>query len=80
MSAVPADPGGSPDRVPPAPGVSAFLNGELLLDVVVPIAAYQLLIHLAGMARLPALVISGAFPRSTSYVVFCVITISTRSA
>ena len=54
--------------VQPSPGpavpprVSTILNAELLLDVVVPVVVYQLLVHGFGVARLPALVISGAFP------------------
>ena len=43
-------------------GLRTFLTGSLALDVVVPIVAYQGLIHVVGMARLPALVLSGAFP------------------
>jgi hypothetical protein len=45
-----------------APRLSTVLNAELLLDVVVPVVVYQLLVHGFGVARLPALVISGAFP------------------
>ncbi len=43
-------------------GLRTFLTGSLALDVVVPIVAYQGLIHVVGMARVPALVLSGAFP------------------
>lgn len=43
-------------------GLRTFLTGSLALDVVVPIVAYQGLIHGLGMARVPALVLSGAFP------------------
>jgi len=42
--------------------VRSFLNGSVALDVVVPIVAYQVMIHLFGVARVPALVLSGAFP------------------
>ena len=49
-----------------APGegfrLRSFLNGSLALDVVVPIVAYQVMIHLLGVSRVPALVLSGAFP------------------
>ncbi|MCY7303154.1 MAG: hypothetical protein LH654_08990 [Thermoleophilia bacterium] len=43
-------------------GMRTFLTGSLALDVVVPVVAYQGLIHVLGMARVPALVLSGAFP------------------
>jgi hypothetical protein len=49
-----------------APGegfrLRSFLSGSLALDVVVPIVAYQVMIHLLGVSRVPALVLSGAFP------------------
>ena len=59
---------GSPSDLGPAtaPGegfrLRSFLNGSLALDVVVPIVAYQVMIHLLGVSRVPALVLSGAFP------------------
>src|SRR6478752_4412960 len=61
------DDAGSDDPGPAgAPGdgfrLRTFLNGSLALDVVVPIVAYQAMIHLFGVARVPALVLSGAFP------------------
>ena len=62
-----SDDAGSNDPAGMAPpdatfGLRTFLTGSLALDVVVPIVAYQGLIHVVGMARLPALVLSGAFP------------------
>jgi intracellular septation protein A len=49
---------------PPEEGfrVRSFLNDSVALDVVVPILAYQVLIHFFGVSRVPALVLSGAFP------------------
>ncbi len=43
-------------------GLRTFLNASLALDLVVPIVAYQAMIHFVGVARVPALVLSGAFP------------------
>jgi hypothetical protein len=42
--------------------LATFVDPGLLFDVVVPIVAYQVMIHVFGVARLPALVLSGAFP------------------
>ncbi|HEY3723265.1 MAG TPA: VC0807 family protein [Acidimicrobiia bacterium] len=49
---------------PPEEGfrVRSFLNGSVALDVVVPIVAYQAMVQLLGVSRVPALVLSGAFP------------------
>ena len=40
----------------------SFVNGSLAFDVVVPIVAYQVMIHMLGVSRVPALVLSGVFP------------------
>jgi intracellular septation protein A len=53
-----------PATPPPEDGfrLRTFLNGSVAFDIVVPIVAYQVLIHLFDLSRVPALVLSGAFP------------------
>ena len=54
----------SPAAPPPEEGfrLRSFLNGSVALDVVVPIVVYQAMVQLFGVPRVPALVVSGAFP------------------